>query len=52
MIEATMFYENTVLKRPKQLEIGRKRNYCCIPVFEKAHYDKDKQKVNWYGKFS
>ena len=41
-----MYYENTVLERPKQLNIGGKRKYCCIPVCKNAQYDKDWQKTN------
>ena len=31
MIGAAIFYENSVLEQPKQLEISGKGNYCCIP---------------------
>ena len=41
-----MYYENTVLERPKQLNIGGKGKYCCIPVCKNAQYDKDWQKTN------
>ena len=41
-----MYYENTVLERPKQLDIGGKGKYCCIPVCKNAQYDKDWQKTN------
>ena len=45
-MESTICYENTVLERPKQLNIGGKRKYCCIPVCKNAQYDKDWQKTN------
>ena len=45
-MESTMYYENTVLERPKQLDIGGKGKYCCIPVCKNAQYDKDWQKTN------
>ena len=45
-MESTIYYENTVLKRPKQLNIGGKGKYCCIPVGKNAQYDKDWQKTN------
>ena len=35
-----------LLERPKQLNIGGKRKYCCIPVCKNAQYDKDWQKTN------
>ena len=41
-----MYYENTVLERPKQLNIGGNGKYCCIPVCKNAQYDKDWQKMN------
>ena len=41
-----MYYENTVLERPKQLNIGGKGKYCCIPVCKNAQYDRDWQKTN------
>ena len=40
-MESTLYYENTVLERPKQLDIGGKGKYCCIPVCKNAQYDKD-----------
>ena len=40
-----MYYENTVIERPKQLDIGGKGRYCCIPVCKNAQYDKDWQKT-------
>ena len=45
-MESTMYYENTVLERPKQLNIGGKGKYCCISVCKNAQYDKDWQKAN------
>ena len=45
-MESTLYYENTVLERPKQLDIGGKGKYCCIPVCKNAQYDKDWQKTN------
>ena len=44
-MESMMYYGNTVLERPKQLNIGGKRKYCCIPVCTNAQYDKDWQKT-------
>ena len=41
-----MYYENTVLERPKQLNIGGKGKYCCIPVCKNAQYHRDWQKTN------
>ena len=41
-----MYHENTVLERPKQLNIGGKGKYCSIPVCTNAQYDKDWQKTN------
>ena len=41
-----MYYENTVLERPKQLNIGGKVKCCCIPVCKNAQYDRDWQKTN------
>ena len=41
-----MYYENTVLERPKQLNISEKGKYCCIPVCKNAQYDRDWQKTN------
>ena len=41
-----MYYENTVLERPKQLNIGGKGKYCCIPVCKNAQYDREWQKTN------
>ena len=35
-----------MLERPKQLNIGGKGKYCCIPVCKNAQYDKDWQKTN------
>ena len=35
-----------MLELPKQLNIGRKGKYCCIPVCKNAQYDKDWQKAN------
>ena len=46
MIEATMFYENSVLEGPKQMD--RK---VCFLVFKNAQYDKDSHKANWDGRF-
>ena len=40
-----MYYENAVLERPKQLNIGGK-GYCCIPVCKNAQYDRDWRKMN------
>ena len=45
-MESTMYYENTMLEWPKQLNIGGKGKYCCIPVCKNAQYDKDWQKTN------
>ena len=45
-MESTTYYENTVLERPKQLNIGEKGKYCCIPVCKNVQYDKDWQKTN------
>ena len=45
-MQSTIYYENTVLERPKQLNIGGKEKYCCIPVCKNAQYDKDWQKTN------
>ena len=45
-MESTMYYENTVLESPKQLNIGGKGKYCCIPVGKNAQYGKDWQKTN------
>ena len=45
-MEFTMYYENTVLERPKQLNIDGKGKYCCIPVCRNAQYGKDWQKTN------
>ena len=45
-MESTMYYENIVLERPKELNIGGKGKYCCIPVCKNAQYDKDWQKTN------
>ena len=42
----------TIDRRPRQLEVGEKGNYCCIPVCKNAQYDKDSQKMNLHGKFS
>ena len=41
-----MYYENTVLERPKQHNIGGNGKYCCISVCENAQYDRDWQKTN------
>ena len=41
-----MYYKNTVLEQPKQLNIGGKGKYCCIPVCENAQYEKVWQKTN------
>ena len=41
-----MYYKNTVLEQPKQLNIGGKGKYCCIPACKSAQYDKDWQKTN------
>ena len=41
-----MYYENTVLERPKKLNIGGKGKYCCITVCKNLQYDKDRQKMN------
>ena len=35
-----MYYENTVLEQPKQLNISGKGKYCCIPVCGNAQYEK------------
>lgn len=35
-----------MLELPKQLNIGRKGKYCCIPVCKYAQYEKDLQKTN------
>ena len=43
-MESTICYENTVLERPKQRNIGGKRKYCCIPVCKNTQYDKDTSK--------
>ena len=40
-MESTMYYKNTLLKQPKQLNIGGKGKHCCIPVCKSAQYDKD-----------
>ena len=40
-IESTMYYENTLLEQPKQLNIGGKGKYRCIPVCKNAQYEKD-----------
>ena len=45
-MQATMYYENTVLERPKQLNICGKGKYCCIPVCKNAQHDRDWQKTN------
>ena len=37
MIVATMFLEKNCARR---IKIDGKENYCCVPVFKKAHYDK------------
>ena len=47
MIEATKFYENPVLEKPKRLEIE-----FSILVFQNTKYDKDCQKKISYGRFS
>ena len=44
-MESTMYYENAVLERLKQLNIGGKGKYC-IPVCENVQYNKDWQKTN------
>ena len=41
-----MYYETTVLERPKQLNIGGKVEYRCFPVCKNAQCDKDWQKTN------
>ena len=45
-MESTMYHENTVLERPKQLNIDGIGKYCSIPVCTVAQYDKDWQKTN------
>ena len=45
-MESTMYYENTVLERPKQIKIGGNGKYCCIPMCKNAQYVKDWQKTN------
>ena len=52
-MESTMYYENTLLEQPKQLNIGGKGKYRCIPVCKNAQYEKDyqKTKINFF-KFS
>lgn len=45
-MESTMYYENTVIERLKQLKFGGKGKYCCIPVCKYAQYEKDLQKTN------
>ena len=46
MREATMWYENTVLERQKQLKLCRKGKHCCILVYKNAQHDKDSQQTN------
>ena len=41
-----MYHENTVLERPKQLNIDGIGKYCSISVCTVAQYDKDWQKTN------
>ena len=41
-----MYYENTVLERPKQIKIGGNGKYSCIPMCKNAQYVKDWQKMN------
>ena len=45
-MESTTYYENTVLERPKQLNIGGNEKYCSILVCKNAQYDKEWQKMN------
>ena len=40
------YASHNVLERPKQLNIGGKGKYCCIPVCKNAQYDGDWQKTN------
>ena len=40
-MKSTMYYENTLLEQPKQLNIGGKGKYRCIPVCKNAQYEKD-----------
>ena len=45
-MESTTYYENTVLERSKQFNIGGNEKYCSILVCKNAQYDKDWQKTN------
>ena len=45
-MKSTIYYENTVLERSKQLNIGWKGKFCCIPVCKNTQYYKDWQKTN------
>ena len=45
-MESTTYYENTVLERSKQFNIGGNEKYCSILVCKNAQYDRDWQKTN------
>ena len=44
-MESTIYCENTVLKRLRQLNIGGKGKYCCIPICKNAENDKERGKI-------
>ena len=41
-----VYYENTMIERPKQIEFGGKGKYCSIPCCKNAQYDKETKKTN------
>ena len=44
-MEVMIYFENKVIKPPKQLEeVGGKRKYGYIPVCKNPQYDKQKEK--------
>ena len=40
-----VYFENTIIERPKQIEFGAKGKYCSIPC-KNAQYDKETKTTN------
>ena len=45
-MEVMIYFENTLIKPPKQLEVDGKENYGCIPVPKNVQYRKHRKKTN------